>query len=348
MSDLSELSFVECLLAAPAGVALLARLEAVQREDVAWFDAPKDSNDDAVRSAANSVSKMSFGDVLARAVDAAEHLAGPWSGNALFSLPYLFQCAPQRRLIAEAVSERFGSVLHHGAELDAQEWWLDSLATGHIVRPLFRDFSEVYGNGEFTLSGLWTVTHPPLEINDNLFSTWDFSRMPVTRWRLPIHAGVRIWNVDHPSDWVRLVETYPRVATRPHSGWELPGPNQHPSDTRMLRSLETQHAVRVEVSRHVLPDWAAVAHDFDAVHLSWAGFLTTEGFVSDLTDGGVTMLRYWGSERTLWLHDVFGEPTPLAPPNFSNRFGMDHEIEESQVAGRLAEDRAVLMALLGR
>jgi hypothetical protein len=64
--------------------------------------------------------------------------------------------------------------------------------------------------------------------------------------------------------------------------------------------------------------------------------------------GGVTMLRYWGSERTLWLHDVFGNPAPLAPPTFSNRFGMDHEIDESQVEDRLAEDRLVLNTLLGR
>jgi hypothetical protein len=351
MSDLPKSSFVESLLAAPAGVALLARLEVEEREDVPWFEAPKNSNHDAVRRGAVSVSKMSFGNLLAMAVSSAEHLAGPWSGQALLSLPYLYQCAPQRRLIAEAVAEHFGSQLCHDADLDAQEWWRDGFAVegeGFPGRPLFKDFSEVYGNGEFTHSGLWTVTHPPLEINDDLFSAWDFTRMPVTRWRLPIHAGVRLWNVDHPNDWVRLVETYPKVATRPHSGWELPGPNQYPSDTRMLRSLETQHAVRVDVSRHVLPDWYAVAHDFDGVHLSWAGFLTTEGFVSDLSEGGVTMLRYWGSERTLWLRNVFGEPTPLAPPTFSNRFGMDHEIKESQVGVRLAEDRAVLTTLLGR
>ena len=351
MSELSESPFVDHLLAAPAGVALLACLEAEQREDVSWFDALKDSTVDAVGHAANSVSEMPFGNLLALAVSSAEELAGPWSGRALLSLPYLYECAPQRRLIAEAVAEYFESRLHRGADLDAQEWWRDRFdveGASSPGRPLFRDFSEVYGNGEFTHSGLWSVTHPPLEINDDLFSAWDFTRMPVTRWHLPIHAGVRLWNVDHPSDWVRLVETYPKVATRPHSGWELPGPNQFPSDTRMLRSLETQHAVRIETSRHMLPDWHAVAHDFDGVHLSWAGFLTTEGFVSDLSDGGVTMLRYWGSERTLWLRDVFGEPTPLAPPTFSNRFGMDHEIEESQVVVRLAEDRELLTTLLGR
>jgi hypothetical protein len=107
MSDSSESTFAEELLAAPAGVALLARLEVEEREDVPWFNAPKDSNLDAVRSAAVSVSKMSFGKLLAMAVSSAEHLAGPWSGEALLSLPYLYECAPQRRLIAEAISEHF-------------------------------------------------------------------------------------------------------------------------------------------------------------------------------------------------------------------------------------------------
>lgn len=344
-----ESPFVESLLAAPAGVALLARLEVEQRDDVAWFEAPRDSNHDAVRRAAASVSTMSFGSLLAMATFSAEHLAGPWSGQALASLPYLYECAPQRRLIAEAVAEHFGARLHDGAGLDAQQWWRDGAAVGrHFEQPLFRDFSEVYGNGEFTRSGLWTVSDPPPEVNDDLFMAWDFAGFPVTRWHLPIHAVVRLWNIDGPSDWVRLVETYPRVATQPHHGWELSGPNQYPSDTRMLRSIENQHAVRVAVDRHVLPDWEVVARDFDGVHLSWAGFLTAEGFVSDLSGGGVTMLRYWGSERTLWLHDVFGTPAPLTPPPFSNRFGMDHEIHESQVDDRRDDDRRGLKALLGR
>jgi len=35
-----------------------------------------------------------------------------------------------------------------------------------------------------------------------------------------------------------------------------------------------------------------------------AGFLTGGGYVSDLDGGDVTMLRYWFSERTLWLRRV--------------------------------------------
>jgi hypothetical protein len=50
-----------------------------------------------------------------------------------------------------------------------------------------------------------------------------------------------------------------------------------------------------------MPDWAAVATDWDAVHLSWLGLVTTEGRVIELDDGDVTIMRNWCSERTTWL-----------------------------------------------
>jgi hypothetical protein len=114
----------------------------------------------------------------------------------------------------------------------------------------------------------------------------------------------------------------------------------------MLRSVATQHAVRTEIAVHVLPDWEGVAADFDGVHLSWAGFLTSEGYISDLSDGGVTMMRYWGSERTLWLHDVFDEPEPLAAPALTGRVGGGVGIDASSDAERQASDRSVLERLL--
>ena len=77
---------------------------------------------------------------------------------------------------------------------------------------------------------------------------------------------------------------------------------------RRLAGVEGQRATAVAPAGHRQPDWRAVAGDYDGVHLTWAGFLTTEGFV-DVDDAGtVSLLRYWLSERTLWLHDVFGEP----------------------------------------
>jgi hypothetical protein len=116
----------------------------------------------------------------------------------------------------------------------------------------------------------------------------------------------------------------------------------------MLTAVAAQHAVRTEIAVHVLPDWEGVAADFDGVHLSWAGFLASEGYISDLANGGVTMMRYWASERTLWLHDVFDEPEPLAAPALTGRFGGGVGVDASSDTERLASDRSVIETLLNR
>ena len=349
MSAESPSSLTERLLLAPAGVALLARIEVAYRDDIPWFGWSSDSNANAVQRAARSVREMSYGALLELAVSSAERLAGPWSGESLLSLPYLYEQAEHRREIAESISERFHAVLIRNADFGAQEWWYEDFRDSrYLASPCFTDYSNVYGNGEFTNSGLWTVTEPPPETHDALISAWDFCGRPSSRWLLPVRSGTRVWNINEPRDWARLVEAYPKVATRTHDGWELPGPNQHQSDTKMLRSVATQRAVRTEVSVHVLPDWERVALDFDGVHLSWAGFLTTEGYISDLSGGGVTMMRYWGSERTLWLHDVFNEPEPLTAPALTGRVGGGVGIDASINLERQASDRTVLARILGR
>ena len=251
--------------------------------------------------------------------------------------------------IAEAISERFHTELHRGADFGAQQWWYEDVQDSAFrVAPRFTNYSNVYGNGEFTTGGLWTVTDPPPEVHDALIESWDFFGRPTSRWLLPVRPRGRLWNINAPGDWTRLVETYPKVATRPHYGWELPGPNQHRSDSKMLRSVATQRAVRTEIVVHVLPDWERVAADFDGVHLIWAGFLTSDGYISDLANGGVTMMRYWGSERTLWLHDVFDEPEPLAAPARTGRVGGGVGADASSDAERQALDRSVLERLLDR
>ncbi len=308
---------IEDLLAAPVGVALLDRLEAEHRpESFRPFEALPDSKPSAVLEAVKQVESMSLSELLSLALNAAESIAGPWSGGAPGSLALAYALVPARVAIAEALWERFADDLIRPMDPALKQCWLSDTA-GRDPEAGFRDFGRVYGNGEFTWGGFWTITDPPPEIHDDLISTWEMFPGPITRWRLPVHPDIRLWTIDHPSDWARLVESYPKVASEGHSGWELPGPNQHLAEIRDLCAIENQHAARSTLSRHLLPDWRAVANEYDGVYLSWAGFLTAEGFVCDLADGGVTMLRYWGSERTLWLGDVFGIPEPLISPELS-------------------------------
>ena len=342
-------SFVDAVLAAPVGVALLAWLEAAHRRDVASFEPPPSSDGEAVERAARSVRGMSWGEIAASALDAATALAGPWTAGAPRSLAVAYGSVGPRRSIAESVSERFGAALHAAPDLVAQQWWHSNTPKGPWVDgSRFAGFDRVYGCGEFTFDGLWTVTDPPPETHDLLVGTWEIFPGPTSRWRLPVRPGVRLWEIHRPADWARLVETYPGVAAGQHEGWELPGPNQHKHDVDELLSVPGQHAARRVILRHLVPNWAAVAADYDGVHLSWAGFITTEGHVCDLGAGAVAMLRYWGSERTLWLKDVFGDPEPLAAPVLSGRMGGDLGVDVRADQARQRQDLEVVTALLGR
>jgi len=69
--------------------------------------------------------------------------------------------------------------------------------------------------------------------------------------------------------------------------------------------------------------------------------------VNDLDGGDVAMLRYWFSERTHWLADVFGAPVPLDAPELPD-FGSDGGVDLRIDSRRRRRDEAVLSARLGR
>lgn len=155
MSDARASALVEELLAAPVGVAVLARLEADLRPDLAWFEAPDDSTHEAVQRAATWVRSKSFGELMAPTLYAAESLAGPWVPDAPASLARCFRLAGQRQPIAEAIVGEHLKPLDAPCDLEAQQWWLsDEVADARHPRRLFMAFDHVYGNGEFTWAGL--------------------------------------------------------------------------------------------------------------------------------------------------------------------------------------------------
>ena len=327
---------VGAMIEAPAGVALLARIEAEEQatmnsddEAFSWWESPRQSDPEAVERAAMHLAEMSFGSLLELAVSAAYSIAGPWNDSAPSSLAFAYELADRRRPIATAIVEHFGAQLRQKADLDGQEWW----------------------NGEAgDQTELSTFTHPPPECTENSLECQMCWTGECRAARLPVRPEVRIWDIDRPSDWVTLVEAYPAISeSAPYPGWALPGPNQHRWNLQALLANTNQHAARSAVRRRVSLDWDAVAEDYHGLHLSWAGFLTTEGYISDLGDGDVTMLRYWGSEATVWFDDVFGDPVPLPPVEISHlvdgkQAGRDLAREQQ----RKARDTQVLKRLLGR
>lgn len=336
--------FVGAVLAAPAGVTLLARLEARAASGSSLpghlqaVTPPEPSTIGAAGALVHD--DLAVGGLLVEILLAVWDV-GPWNPAAVPILTGAYAHAHARRSIAEAIADRFAVELHRPVDLAAQEWWTADDVPLDRVSPLFEDHGRVYCAGQFTWAGLWTVTAPPPEVHKELVDAWELHGRPVGRWSTPARADARIHEIHGPRDWVQLVAEFPRPARPNNEGWELPGVNQHRAELRPLLEVPGQNAARGTIRRHLVPDWTAVAGRYDGVHLSWAGLLTSEGCVSDVEGGDVTMLRYWFSERTLWLNDVFDEPSPMSAPALSDGDAVS-TIEATQ------HGAALLRALRGR
>ncbi|MGO3555043.1 MAG: hypothetical protein ACTINZ_06650, partial [Microbacterium gubbeenense] len=53
----------------------------------------------------------------------------------------------------------------------------------------------------------------------------------------------------------------------------------------------------------VMPDWAAVAEEYDAVHLQVAAYLQAAGRALPVTDEAATVLAGWDPDATYWFTD---------------------------------------------
>ena len=92
------------------------------------------------------------------------------------------------------------------------------------------------------------------------------SAFPLAVWRVEFGQGVRLREINHPTDWHELCLEFPRVAP----------------DGRMV------------------PNWVRVADSWDGVHLTLGGMLSCEQARYE-RDGDWSMLQYWHPEQTHWL-----------------------------------------------
>jgi len=108
-------------------------------------------------------------------------------------------------------------------------------------------------------------------------------------WPLAAPPTSRVFEITCPDDWVALVSNYPLDVTesRRHDWWRVTG----------------------WADSWLIPDWADVAADFDAVHLTVAGYLTTAGRIVRVA-GEATLLAGWSPDETFWLNDVLREAGP--------------------------------------
>ncbi|TGD13812.1 hypothetical protein [Brevibacterium sp. S111] len=120
--------------------------------------------------------------------------------------------------------------------------------------------------------------------------------------RLKIRTEASICEIHTPDDWADLCRRYPLdvTAQRRHVWFETTG----------------------RKGRWVIPDWSQVAEEFDAVHVSLAGYLRTAGAIIDVGDASfiedtpsrpmagdtdertVSLMAGWNPDTTYWLGDV--------------------------------------------
>ncbi len=319
----------DALLAAPVGVCLLAALEEAGRD----------------------VMSMRFGDLAAAGVRSAYMTSGPWMSEAPAEIASAYGEAPRRLPLAEAIADRFAAELEAPVDLERQElWFTGPWKDDRPPGPVFGDLDVAYDAGEFPLAGLFTANGPPAEAHNDLAGAWELDFDPLTRWRLPVVGSPRVLELNRPQDWVDLVERHPKGAGE-HGSWSLPGQSHRRGyvDARALEEASAGRACRVEVAAHLVPGWASVAEEWDAIHLTWAGFLTSEALVSDPAGGGVAMLRFWLGERVLWLRDCFGEPAPMAGPVMPEEDSDPVRSVDVRVdLERQARDRRWIAGMLGR
>ena len=305
----------EAILASPVGVTWLAVLETyVLHEDQNWWQ--RRNTDASVPSVVERVHDASFGELMSAAVHASAFKSGPWMPSAPDAVADAYRQAERRTPILDVIVERFNEELHATMDTSQQRWFCDGFAPNTPIKSAFEFVGDVYSAGELPRSGLFTATEPPDDALVEMIGAWEYERGPVSRWKLPVLPTARIFEIHNPADWVQLVETHP-TAGGPHPGWELPGSNYKQAEVAPLLQTPGQRAARGLIGRRLVPDWHSVATEYDGIHLSWAGFITSEGCITDLDNHDVTMLRYWFSERTLWLADVFGDPQPTPDPGIN-------------------------------
>ncbi len=108
-------------------------------------------------------------------------------------------------------------------------------------------------------------------------------------WSLEFRPGASIFEICGADDWAELVGRYPLAVTksRRHDWYRATG-------------LDVEWAI---------PDFPAVADDYDAVHLTVAGYLSTAGRAIPAGEAH-TVLAGWNPDQTWWLT---GRPRRVDP-----------------------------------
>jgi hypothetical protein len=100
-----------------------------------------------------------------------------------------------------------------------------------------------------------------------------------------VWAMGRVYEIDSAQAWAQLCERHPLVVTasKRHDWYRTTG---------------------LAETRWVMPDWASVAHEYDAVHLQVGAYLAASGTAIEVEPGVHSVIAGWAPGDTYWLTDV--------------------------------------------
>ena len=104
---------------------------------------------------------------------------------------------------------------------------------------------------------------------------------------IPVRGTGRILEIRSGEDWADLCRAFPMevTASRRHDWFRVTGRD----------------------GRWIIPDWAQVAQEWDAVHLTMLGYLSAATRLIDIDGQRATLIAGWGPDATIWLTDVARE-----------------------------------------
>jgi hypothetical protein len=152
------------------------------------------------------------------------------------------------------------------------------------------------------------------DVSGTWWSTPNAHGIPVTSRWLRDRGPAGMWLVEDELGWTGAC-CWPVAPTREPRVFEVHGPDDwallarsHPFDVTDSRSPDWRRATG-RSGRWVIPDWPAVARDYDAVHVSAWGWLTTAGRPVPV-NGAASLLAGWSPDETYWLTDVLAVSGP--------------------------------------
>lgn len=174
-------------------------------------------------------------------------------------------------------------------------WKAEAVKDEHDARSFPEDSSVIY-------SGIWWSTPPS-------------SGLPVTSRALPWLGAAQLMAVEDGAGWARA-RVWPMRMSKSIRSYEITGPQawtdlvgRYPLRVSRARRHDWERATG-RAAEWYIPDWEAVAADFDAVHLTVTGYLATAGRALDVSgtagagDTGqphATVLAGWDPDTTYWL-----------------------------------------------